>query len=270
MSQTTQIIQALKKALRAKGLTYAQVAKQLDLSEASIKRLFSEQSFSLSRVEQILQLLDMSFFDLVKLTKMASDEQIRTLTLEQEEALASDPLLVTYFYLLNNGWKVEELCETYDIDPIQTTKLLTTLDKLKLIELYPNNRVRLRTARSIAWRKGGPLLKLYEKKVKVEFFQSEFAEENELMEFDTAELSDASAKVMQRKVEKLHMEFDELAEADMSLPLHKKQRYGLMVAIRPWTYSLVPVKKKINAQTELYEGQNQSEKPLLRSVPSPA
>ena len=53
MSQTDQILTALKKCLRAKGLTYRDVAAALELSEASVKRLFSEQSFSLKRLEEI-------------------------------------------------------------------------------------------------------------------------------------------------------------------------------------------------------------------------
>ena len=39
MTQTSQMLVALKKCLRAKGLTYCDVAEALDLSEASVKRL---------------------------------------------------------------------------------------------------------------------------------------------------------------------------------------------------------------------------------------
>ena len=37
MAQRSQIVAELKRALRARGLTYAQVAKHLQLSEASVK-----------------------------------------------------------------------------------------------------------------------------------------------------------------------------------------------------------------------------------------
>jgi len=36
MSQTTALVQALKRALKARGLTYADVAARMDLSENSI------------------------------------------------------------------------------------------------------------------------------------------------------------------------------------------------------------------------------------------
>jgi len=41
VAQRTQIVAELKRALRARGLTYAHVAKHLQLSEASVKRLFA-------------------------------------------------------------------------------------------------------------------------------------------------------------------------------------------------------------------------------------
>ena len=50
MSQTRELIKTLKTALKAQGKTYADVAVELGLTEASVKRLFSQQSFSLSRL----------------------------------------------------------------------------------------------------------------------------------------------------------------------------------------------------------------------------
>jgi transcriptional regulator with XRE-family HTH domain len=41
MSQASQLIAALKRVLKARGLTYADVAAHLGLSEASVKRQFS-------------------------------------------------------------------------------------------------------------------------------------------------------------------------------------------------------------------------------------
>ena len=50
MSQTAQLLSALKKFLKAKGITYQLLADRLDLSEASVKRLFSDESFSIRRI----------------------------------------------------------------------------------------------------------------------------------------------------------------------------------------------------------------------------
>lgn len=50
MAQTKQLIDTLKRALKAQGLSYADVAKELNLSEASVKRLFSQSGFSLAQL----------------------------------------------------------------------------------------------------------------------------------------------------------------------------------------------------------------------------
>ena len=41
MQETAKLLAALKQALRARGLTYADVAEALGVAESSVKRLFS-------------------------------------------------------------------------------------------------------------------------------------------------------------------------------------------------------------------------------------
>ena len=53
-------------ALKAQGKTYRDVAVALGLTEASVKRLFSKQSFSLHRLDQVCQLLEMEITDLAQ------------------------------------------------------------------------------------------------------------------------------------------------------------------------------------------------------------
>ena len=59
------VVDTLKQELRRQSITYRQVADALNLSEASIKRIFSEKSFTLERVEAICNLLKLEFTDLV-------------------------------------------------------------------------------------------------------------------------------------------------------------------------------------------------------------
>ena len=95
MNQTQDLLKALKKCLRAKGLGYSDLAEVLDLSESSVKRIFSQQSFTLERLEQVCRFLDMSIYDLARLTRIDTDDEITRLTLEQEQGLADDPLALT-------------------------------------------------------------------------------------------------------------------------------------------------------------------------------
>jgi DNA-binding Xre family transcriptional regulator len=236
MSQTGQLLSALKKCLRARGMTYRDLAKSLDISEASVKRIFSQQTFTLGRLEDVCRVLDMSIYDLAKLTRMRGEDEVTVLTRDQEQALADDSTLLTYFYLLLIGWTPESIAAEHHLDELQQTRILTRLDRLKLLDLYPKNRVRLRTSRRIVWRTDGAIRKQYERQVKDQFMKYRFRETDELFWLETSELSDASLKVLIRKLEKLSQEFDELAELDLNVPRKKKRSIGLMLALRPWTY----------------------------------
>jgi DNA-binding Xre family transcriptional regulator len=236
MSQTAEVLKALKKVLRARELTYRDLAEALDLSEASVKRLFSEQTFSVQRLEQACRFLDMSLYDLTRMTRLGDENETTVLTVDQEQALAGDSALLTYFYLLLTGWKPARIARQLKLDGPANTRILAHLDKLQLIELLPKNRVHLLTQRRIEWRPDGPIRKLYEDQVKRDFVRSKFDAPGELQRFATAELSLASISVLARRLDRLVREFDDLADLDMHLPAEQKRNVGMMLAMRPWTY----------------------------------
>ena len=51
MAQSVALMDALKRELRARRITYARVAQHLDLSEATVKRLFAQNELSLQRID---------------------------------------------------------------------------------------------------------------------------------------------------------------------------------------------------------------------------
>ena len=114
MAQVGLLVSELKRYMKSQGVTYAKLGRQLDLSESSVKRLFARQSFSLQRLEQILNLLGLEIADLV--TMMNERREFLTeLTPEQEDALLADPKLLLMTYLLVNGWTLPAItsrCQT--------------------------------------------------------------------------------------------------------------------------------------------------------------
>ena len=243
MSLTRQITIALKKHLKQKGITYAQLATHLDLSEASVKRLFSESSFTVKRLESICQLLELDFYDLARLARGQS-ELSAELSDTQESALAANPKLLSVFYLLLNHWQPDEIGQQFEIDAVELIKLLAQLDHLHLIELHPNNRVKLLTHTTLQWRVGGPIRQQYQAQVMEEFLHGEFKGTGESLRFETRELSPASLLVVQRKLTRLAQEVAELAEIDASLPSTGRQGVALLLAARPWVFSMISQLKR--------------------------
>lgn len=244
MDQTDQWVDTLKRCLKARGLTYKEVGKALNLSEASIKRLFSDRSFSLKRLDEICRLLDMSFSDLARLNDLKYRERQTILSVDQEAELAKSPILLSYFYLLLNGWKTGRIARRFDLDKKRQIRLLAQLDRLGLIELQPKNKVRLLTERRIKWRRDGAVRRLYEREVKQAFLKDGFSEGISSYSFESAELAPESARLIQRRLARLSRELDELAELDAKLTPKEKRGYGLMVAMRPWAYWNIVLKSQ--------------------------
>lgn len=236
MNQTQDLLNALKKCLRAKGLGYRDVALALKISESSVKRIFSHKSFTLERLEQVCRFLDMSIYDLARLTRIDTGDEITRLTVEQEQGLADDPMSLTYFYLMLTGRTPEKIAREFRLDDRQQTTMLVRLSRLKLVELYPNNSGRLRTSRRVEWLRNGPIRKLYQKQVTDVFMDSRFEGDDEDFRYETGELSAASAKVLLKKFEKLSREFDELADLDINTPASEKKAFALLIGFRPWAY----------------------------------
>ena len=61
MLQASSLVDSLKRELKARGITYADLAVRIDMSEASVKRMFSQKNFTLQRLDEILQVTQIHF-----------------------------------------------------------------------------------------------------------------------------------------------------------------------------------------------------------------
>jgi DNA-binding Xre family transcriptional regulator len=245
MSELSAVVSALKQALKARGLRYADLAQALGLSEASIKRCFSRNTLTLSRLEKICAVLDLDLFDLMRLSRRA-DEEPRQLTLEQERALAADAQMLSLFHLIASGWTFTEIRAEFDINERTLSRQLARLDRLRLIELGAGNRVRLRVPARFTWRNNGPVKRLHSRAATGEFLTGDFAGRDELCRLEVKELSETSLAQVRRKLERLASEFNQLAEFDAALPAAKRRSVGMVLAIKPWVFSLLGALRRKN------------------------
>ena len=253
MPARSRIVEALKQALRARGLTYAQLARRLGVSEPTVKRMFSRGSFTLARIEAILRVLERELHDLARLSR-GGDAGSATLTLDQETALARDERLLSVFWLLLNDWRFEEILETFAVSRAQLTLAFARLARVRLIEWGPRERARLAVPRDFQWRPGGPVKKAYGARVMQEFLHGRFDGPGELLRFEARDLSADSIAVLRRRLEKVLAAFNEVAEVDASLPARRRQSVGLLVACRPWQFSVMIALKKRRAQPAQADG----------------
>jgi len=247
MFQAAALMGALKATLRQRRITYASVARQMNLSESSVKRMFAQQNMSLERLEKICGLMNLDIADLLELTRHA-DGRITELTEEQERALVSDPKLLIVAIAVTSYWAASKILETYRISEAELTTMLRRLEGMKIIDLLPDKRIKVRLPRNFSWRKGGPIQRFFEARVQTQFFESSFLGTRELRVTVHGSLSDRSIELLQQRMHKIAEEFDALTDADKQLDYEKRQGTTLLLAIRPWELGLVTELKRGSAE----------------------
>ncbi len=243
MAQTRLLIKTLKKQLKAHGKTYADVAKLLDLSEASVKRLFAEENFTLQRLEMVCESMGLELSDLIQ--AMVSDRNsVTQLSWDQEEMIVSDLLLLMITVCVINGYAYEDLLAQYEIDPHDCIQKLAALDRLKIIDLLPGNRIKLRVSPDFSWIKKGPIQQLFQSKIEKDFFNSQFDKDTESLIVLNGLLSTRGNLEFQKRMRRLAREFSELCNEDKSLTIDQRHGTSLVIAMRQWQYSLFKAYQK--------------------------
>src|SRR4051812_34852364 len=144
MPVRSRFVEALKKSVRLRGLTYGELARRLRLSEATVKRMFSSGNFTLTRIEEILALLDLELYEVARMSRSGAGSC--ELTLEQESGLAKDERLLSIFWLVLNDWRFEEIVARFSISRTELTVAFARLERLRLIEWGAGDRARLRVS----------------------------------------------------------------------------------------------------------------------------
>ena len=233
MTHTAALVEALKRELKARGITYASLAPRLQLSEASVKRMFSRRDFTLRRLDDICRHAQIEFSELAR--AVARDEAlISHLTLEQEKEIVSDRKLFLVAVCALNHVTFDEIVEAYDISAAECIRLLTRLDRLKFIELLPGNRIKLLVSRTFAWLPDGPIQRFFNGQAHNEFFRSRFNRPDEFMLVVNGMLSKGSSADIVNRLKRITREFSDLHNDDSRLPLGERSAMTLLVAVRHW------------------------------------
>jgi transcriptional regulator with XRE-family HTH domain len=233
MRESDQVVETLKTELRRRGFTYQDLVGVLDLSHASIKRLFADRAFTLERLEAVCRFLGMDMAELFRLAEKKQAKLAR-LTVEQEQMLVGDTKLLCLAHALLNRWTLEEVLTTYAITEHEAVRLLAKLDKLKIIELLPGNRYKLLVARNFQWLPNGPIQLFFEKQLQADFFNASFNQSGERRVFISAMLARGSIEKLERILTKAADAINELHVADEALPLGQRKGISTVLATRHW------------------------------------
>jgi DNA-binding Xre family transcriptional regulator len=233
LSQLSEVCSTLKNTLKQQNITYKMLAERLAMSEANVKRMFSLKQFSLARLEEICQAAGLSLSDLFLLVESQKKKLIH-LTPEQEQELIDDTKLFLVAACVRDGWRFDEIIYHYQIDQFECIQLMAKLDRLRIIQLLPDNRYKMLISQNFQWLPNGPLEKFMERNGINKFMASSFVGENSFRFYIRGTYSQTSIDIIERKLTQLKKEVALLNQEDALLPLDKRQHIGLLLAMRPW------------------------------------
>ena len=232
MPHAITLVDTLKRLLKARGMTYGELAARIDMSEASVKRMFSQKNFTLQRLDDILSASGIEFDELS--AAQAAPTLISQLTLAQEREIIGDPRLLVVAVSAMNHICFDDIVRFYDMSELEVTKNLLRLDRIGFLELLPNNRVKLLIARTFGWIPHGPIQAYFRHEAAADYLDSRFDGEDEVLRLVNVMLSKPSAAALLERLKQVAAEFAQQHQHEIRLPLDQRHAISFIVAARPW------------------------------------
>jgi len=239
-NQSQMLKKVLKQQIRIRGLRYKDIAQHLGINVITVKRYLNSQRLPIEYLEELCSCLGLSLIELAEIAKAEEWRNDREIELQQEAELAADPALALLRLLLYSGLTYEEIRAEYAIEETDLIGLMTRLDRLRLIELLPGNRVRIRGPRNIDWPRGGAMRNIIQDHIRNDFVSMDFANTDEFYAFETARLSDTSIEQVEEQMRQLARTVRVLHQVDQSLMASRKRWYSVLIAKQEtrWTFRM--------------------------------
>lgn len=140
-----ELMAGMKRVLKDRKRTYKNVADHLEISEASVKRIFNSKDGSLGKIQNLCDWLDIKFEDLVSLSLEDNSDDPYILTQGQEAFFLKNPgALQVFIELYEYGQTPEEIRLHYGLTKKSISKYLFDLERIGLLEVHPQNIIKFK------------------------------------------------------------------------------------------------------------------------------
>lgn len=226
------LLTELKRLLKDRNIRYCDIAEQLGVSETTIKRKLTGHGLSVAMLESVCAMAGVRLIDLAELAARRSDTKAHALSIEQEQGLAEAPFTAFIFMLLRYDWTPREIQKEFELDEPGIFLHLRRLEKLRLLDLFTGNRVRLLTVRHPEWIPGGPLRRAVNDVMRLHFETMDFHDPQSVWQLETVKLSRGSIDQLRHLLTSLAQRMQELATEDRSLPAAQTDWYSMLAMAR--------------------------------------
>jgi len=235
MARAPRIVDTLKQQLRQRSISYRQLADELELSESAIKQMFASGNMSLKRLDAVCHVLGLEISDLAGLAESGEDKLVE-LSREQEGELVSEVKFLLVAYCVVNHWTFEDITGYFEVEDTECIQYLARLDRMKLIELLPGNRIKPLIATNFKWQINGPIEQFFRTEVQSKFFASSFNSDGSMRVVKNGYLTHEGQAQLTERMKTLGEHFDESLWDARKQPVDKKFGVTMVLAIRQWQF----------------------------------
>ncbi|MBP7453892.1 MAG: helix-turn-helix transcriptional regulator [Ottowia sp.] len=235
MSTTADLVNALKKELKAAQMTYADLARELGMAESSVKRMLAKGDMPLSRIDVICRALKLDFADLARRVADAQP-QLQELTAEQERAVIADEKLLLVAINVLSSWTLEQMTSAYRLSEAEVVKYLAQLDRIGIIELRALNRYRLKVAKTFRWRPHGPVMQYFREHAVLDYFSGGFDGNGEHLQLVHGTIGRALAPAFVERLQRVAADFAQQHQTDQKLKATEVEGFTLVLGMRSWEF----------------------------------
>lgn len=153
------IFNTFKKTLKAKDMTYSDLALKLNLSESGIKKIFISEDCSYSRLNAISEVLELSLVDILT---SSLDHEIQEVhfTMEQEQYFVKHPQFFNFFWkLIQERENLDNIKSEFGFKEKECFQFLKKLDEFGILELHAKDVIKIPKMQRVKWMGNGPLMK---------------------------------------------------------------------------------------------------------------
>lgn len=234
MNDTHPIFVALKKQLKARKVSYAELGKRMKMSEANVKRIFSEESCSLARLGQICDVIQISFSDLVRASTELEPEFF---VLEKStEAFFADNLdYFLFFRQMEHGKSLKEMQDHHGLSLKELNRYAKKIEELGLIERMPGDKVRIVPKGYLQLGKESRLLKEYFRRWVPHFFERVMVPgPQHFMKVFSTGLTERNRKELVKDLEAVMVKYQERGYFDQSRGSEPFEDIGVCFGVGPY------------------------------------
>jgi len=226
------LFDSLKLHLKSRGLTYADIALALAVSEPTIKRIFSHRDCTMERFAQLCDLAEVDISELARALPRPK-RLLSQLSRDQEETLIANEKLFLVSVCAMNQMRFEDMVSTYAISEADCLGMLLRAEKLGILTMHPNNRIKLNVSRHFAWIPNGPIMR-YVAAQAADYFDYPFDAPGEVMRIVNVRITRSASAALVNRLEQVAREYSEQHAADAHLPLAERPLLSVCLAARPW------------------------------------